>query len=90
MGQDKHSLISEKKMGKKTPSNGEAATFSLRRLMPSQTLTMATFEGKASQCIAEYGIMWYRASFWPAQVSCPDCVWSQLLVHYQPSHWEAE
>lgn len=36
MGQEKHNLVSGEKMGKKT-SDGEAATFSLRRLMPSQT-----------------------------------------------------
>lgn len=51
MGQDKHSLKSEEKVGGK-PSNGEAATFSFRRLMPSQTPTMATFEGKTSQFVA--------------------------------------
>lgn len=58
MGQDKDSSISEEKMKKKTnqtkqkPSNGEVATFSFRRLIPSQTPTKATFEGKTSQFIA--------------------------------------
>lgn len=36
MGQEKHSLVSGEKMGQK-PSNEDAATFSLKRLMPGQT-----------------------------------------------------
>ena len=33
---------------------------------------------------AEHDIVWYGISLWPAWISCPGCVSSQLLVHPQP------
>lgn len=35
--------------------------------------------------MAEHDVLWCGVSLWPAGVSCPSCVSSQLLTHLQPA-----
>lgn len=36
---------------------------------------------------AEHDAKWCGVSLWSAGVSCPTCVLSKILLHYQPTCW---
>ena len=38
--------------------------------------------------IAELDVIWYGISLWSVGVSCPSCVFSQLLEQPQAPHWQ--
>lgn len=74
---------------KKKPKPNDVITTSLKQTSAQLVSVhwLAPTKTPSSLFIAEYSVVWHGKSLWSGWVSCPSCVFSQLLAQPQPICW---
>lgn len=74
---------------KKKPKPSAVITTSLEQTsaQPVSVHWLAPTKTPSSLFSAEYNVAWHGKSLWSGRVSCPSCVFSQLLAQPWPISW---